>query len=200
MEVTEPTVEFKDDVHFIRVILNQLNATFNVDEKRVFASGFSNGAYFVVSRLLVQMSDVFAAFATAGMGPALAQGDTGEITDKVNASLYQLFGTRDALIAEALGLSLPFPFEAEEIVNDPNFNITLVRNTTALDLDMSYTVQSDPNFTTLTFDQSLVGADNEYIFQIIRGMPHVYPDGNNNLARLDATDLFWEFFMRHSKP
>jgi poly(3-hydroxybutyrate) depolymerase len=201
MEVTEPTVEFKDDVHFTKVILDQLNATFNVDEKRIFATGFSNGAFFVVTRLLVQMNDVFAAFATAGMGPSASKGhEQIEIPDTVNASLYKMFGTQEALPAELMGLTLPFPLGAEEIVSDPNFSPMLVQTTTMLGLDMAYTVQSYPNFTKLTFNQSLVGADNEFVFQMIRGMSHVYPDGNNNLARLDATVLFWEFFMRHVKP
>jgi polyhydroxybutyrate depolymerase len=201
MEVTEPTVKFKDDVHFIKVIIDQLKATFNLDEKRIFASGFSNGASFVNTRLLVQMNDVFAAFAIAGIGPSPAGGGVvDKITDTVNTSLYVMFGTLDAMNADSLGLSLPFPFEAEAIVNSPNFNDVFIRTTTQLGLDMSFTVQSDPNFTKLTFDHSLVGADNELIFQMIRGMSHVYPDGDNNRARLDAADVFWEFFMRHSKP
>jgi poly(3-hydroxybutyrate) depolymerase len=201
MEATEPGVEFKDDVHFTKMILEQLNATFNVDKKRVFASGFSNGAWFVVSRLIPQMANEFAAFATAGKGPSSAQGvDSVETIDAVDASLYMLFGTMDMLNAELMGLSVPFPFEAEEIANDPNFSPMLVNATTHLDLNMTYTVQSNPNFTKLTFDQSLVGADNEFIFQMVRGMNHVYPDGNNNLARLDATVVFWDFFMQHSNP
>jgi poly(3-hydroxybutyrate) depolymerase len=107
MEVTNPTVKFKDDVHFTRVIIEQINSTFNVDEKRIFATGFSNGASFVVGRLIAQMSDVFAAFATAGMGPSSTESvDAGETTPAVNASLYKMFGTQDALNAETLGLAV----------------------------------------------------------------------------------------------
>ena len=201
MEATEPSVKFKDDVHFVKVILDQLNATFNVDKKRIFATGFSNGAYFVVTRLLVQMNDVFAAFATGGMGPSPASANEMiDTTVQINASLYKMFGTRDTLIAELLGLSVPFPFKADEIMNDPNFGPMLTRTAAQLELDSAYTQQSDANVTTLTFNQSLVGADNELIFQMIRGMPHAYPNGSNNPAGLDAAVLFWEFFMRHPAP
>ncbi|MBI5933696.1 MAG: hypothetical protein HY867_08305 [Chloroflexi bacterium] len=201
MEVTEPTVEFKDDVHFTKVILDHLDATFNVDEKHIYATGSSNGGYFVITRLLLQMSDVFAAFATAQVGPDIqTEVDTSAITARANASLYKIFGTQDGLVSAGMGLPLPFPFSAEDIMNHPNFRTMLLKMTTVLDLDMSYTALSDPNFTTLTFDQSRVGADNEFIFQMIRGMNHLYPDGNNNLAGLDAADVFWDFFMRHSKP
>ena len=99
-----------------------------------------------------------------------------------------------------MGLPLAFPFSAEDILNHPNFRTMLLKMTTLLDLDMSYKLQSDQIFTTLTFDRSLVGSDNEFIFQMIRGMDHVYPNGVNNPARLDAADVFWDFFMRHSKP
>jgi len=201
MEVTEPSVKFKDDVHFVKVILDQLDATFSVDKKRIFATGFSNGAYFVVTRLLVQMNDVFAAFATGGMGPSpTSANEMIDTTVPVNTSLYKIFGTRDTLIAELLGLSVPFPFKADEIMNDPNFGPMLVRTAAQLELDSAYTLQSDANVTTLTFNQSLVGADNELIFQMIRGMPHAYPNGSNNPAGLDAAVLFWEFFMRHPAP
>jgi len=201
MEVTEPTVEFKDDVRFTRAILDSLNATFNVDEKRMYATGSSNGGSFVITRLLAQMSDVFAAFATTQAGPDFqTEVDASAITARVNTSLYKIFGSQDGLVAKEMGLPLPFPFRAEDILNHPNFRTMLIKTTTVLELDMSYTVQSDPNFTTLTFDQSLVGADNEFIFQMIRGMGHLYPDGENNLAKLDAADVFWDFFTRHSKP
>ena len=63
-----PGTELKDDVKFMRVIIDDLNATFNVDEKRIFASGLSNGGGFVITRLLIEMNDVFAAFGTAGAG------------------------------------------------------------------------------------------------------------------------------------
>lgn len=35
----------------------------------------------------------------------------------------------------------------------------------------------------------------EYIFMMIRDMGHVYPNGGNNRAKVDAADLFWESFM-----
>ena len=31
-------------------------------------------------------------------------------------------------------------------------------------------------------------------------MGHVYPSGDDNRADLNVADLFWEFFMRYSKP
>ena len=195
-EITEPGAQLKDDVQFIRLILEQVKATFNVDEKRIFATGFSNGGGFVITRLLVQMNDVFAAFATSGAG-LIGEAAAGDIPLTVDASLYSVLGTEDKKIAENQGFSLPFPFQAGEIVNDPNFGSMLLKTTTLLGLDMSYTLQSEGDFNTLTFDKSLSGAGNEYIFRMVRGMGHVYPSGDNNRAGLNVADLFWEFFLRH---
>jgi poly(3-hydroxybutyrate) depolymerase len=200
-EATKPGTELKDDVHFTQAILDKLNATFNVDEKRIYATGSSNGGVFVIYRLGLKMNDVFAAFATAQVGPDSRENvDTSTITDRANISLYKMFGTRDRLVSTNLGLGLPFPLNAQDILNHPNFKTMLLRMTTVLNLDMSFAAQSDPNFTTLTFNRSRVGARNEFIFQMIRGMDHLYPDGNNNLAGLDAADVFWKFFMRHQNP
>lgn len=198
-QLTPPGTQLKDDVHFVEVILSNLKATFNVDEKRIFASGGSNGGGFVMTRLAVEMNDEFAAFSTCG-AVMLGEDDPSVLTGTVLVSLYNVLGSADEKIAETNGLTLPFPFTAQEIVDDPSFNRMLVTTTTYLGLEMSYTVQSEPDFTTFTFDQSLIGADNEYIFRMVRGTGHIYPSGDNNRARLDVSKLFWEFFIRHSKP
>jgi polyhydroxybutyrate depolymerase len=155
-----PGTELKDDVHFMRLILDNLMATFNVDDKRIFASGFSNGGGFVITRLMLEMNDVFAAFAASGAG-LIGEGDASDITFTVNASLYNTIGTDDNKISEGQDIPVPFPFAGDDIVNDPNFGLLLQKTTSLLGLDMSHTVESDPAFTRLTFNKSLVGADNE---------------------------------------
>ena len=198
-QLTQPGTELKDDVHFVKVILEHLKATFNVDEKRIFATGGSNGGGFVMTRLVVQMNDVFAAYSTCG-AILLGDIDASAITMTLDSSLYNVFGNMDEKIAELNGLTLPHPFQAEDILNDPNFSQMLRTTTTLLGLDMAYTVQSEAEFTTFTFNQSLVGADNEYVFRMVRGMGHIYPSGDNNRAGLNASDLFWDFFFKHAKP
>jgi polyhydroxybutyrate depolymerase len=189
--------DLKDDVRFVRVMLEQVKRTFNIEEKRIYASGFSNGGGFVISRLVLEMNDTFAAFATSGaamLGEALPD----QIPTGINASLYSVLGSNDEKISERAGVPLPFPIIAEEIANQPLFMQMNANATTALSLAPSYQVEyQKPTFTTMTFNQSLSGADNEYIFRMVNGMGHVYPSGDNNRARLNVADLFWEFFMKH---
>jgi polyhydroxybutyrate depolymerase len=51
-----------DDIAFVRQMLSDLGAFFRIDPKRIFASGFSNGAMFLY-RLACEMSDTFGAIA-----------------------------------------------------------------------------------------------------------------------------------------
>ncbi len=51
-----------DDVGFTRALLDDLETLFNVDKNRVYATGFSNGA-FMCYRLAFELSDRIAAFA-----------------------------------------------------------------------------------------------------------------------------------------
>lgn len=195
-----PGTELKDDVKFIRSMMEAIKTTFNVDGKRVFVSGFSNGGGFVTTRLIPQMNDVFAAYSTGGFGLIGDDKINMDVSTPFNTSLYSVFGTNDIKISEARDIPMPFPFTENEIVNDPIFYGMLEMTTTLLDLEPTYTIERDQVFTRFTFADSPTGAGNEYIFMMIRAMGHVYPSGDNNRAGVDVTDLFWEFFLRHPKP
>ncbi|MFZ5986782.1 MAG: alpha/beta hydrolase family esterase [Bacillota bacterium] len=51
-----------DDVGFTRALLDDLETLFHIDKKRIYATGFSNGA-FMCYRLAMELSDRIAAFA-----------------------------------------------------------------------------------------------------------------------------------------
>jgi polyhydroxybutyrate depolymerase len=198
-QIVVPGAELKDDVKFMRMILDNLHATFNIDDTRIFASGFSNGGGFVLTRLIPEMNDVFAAYSTAGAG-LIGEAGVQDVPIQVSESLYSILGTNDNKISENQGIPLPFPLDAQEILDHPSFGPMIEKTTTLLSLDTIHTVESNPTFTRLTFDTSLAGADNEYIFLMLRGLFHVYPDGGDNRAGIDAADEFWNFFLRHPKP
>lgn len=197
--LVEPGTELKDDVGFVRAMLTQVQSSFNVDGKRIYASGFSNGSGFVLTRLLLEMNDVFAAFSAAGAGPT-QDVDLSALPDFVDTSLYCILGTSDDKIAELSGFPLPFPFTEEEIIQDPAFLNMLNNTADVLDLAHTYSIEADPSFTRLTYDTSLSGGDNEYIFMMILDMNHVYPNGENNPGGIDASDLFWDIFVEHPRP
>lgn len=198
--LTGPDAELKDDVKFTRAMLDLVRATFNVDPKRIFATGFSNGGGFVSTRLMIEMADVFAAFSTSGSGTKLSEpAFAANMPPGVSRSYYSIMGTRDDVISAAQNVPLPFPINANTIVNHEMFGAMLTNTATYLNLDpTSYEVlHPREEYTIFLYNQSLTGADNEYIFQMVQGMLHVYPDGETIPMGLDAAEVFWEFFTRH---
>jgi len=197
-EIVEPGEELKDDVNFTRVILENLKATFNVDSTRLYATGFSNGGGFVLTRLIPEMNDVFAAYSTSGSG---LWGDEKleVIPTGITVSLYSVVGTNDNKISEGTGHPTPFPILPEEIFNDPVFNTAITNITTMLSLDTTYQTQRDDQSAIMVFDSSLIGANNQYIFRMVKGLFHVYPSGDNNHLNLDMAPIFWDFFMQYQK-
>lgn len=198
--MTGPNADLKDDVKFTREMLKLVQATFNVDTKRIYATGFSNGGKFVDTRLMLEMNDVFAAFATSGTGTYFhEEGFAAKMPPKVSTSLYSIMGTMEELVSEGYGIPMPFPFEAEDLLADEVFGGMLVNLATYLNLDPNaYEVlHPRPNYTVFVFDQSLTGADNEFVFHMVKDMIHVYPSGNFYPKELDAADVFWKFFERH---
>jgi polyhydroxybutyrate depolymerase len=198
--IVEPGTELRDDVHFTRVMLDLARLTFNIDPKRTYATGFSNGGSFVSSRLMLQMNDVFAAFAICGSGIKAATLNVTDLMEsQVVTSLYTIIGTNDEKISEGTGHPRPFPLDPAGILADTLFGPTLTNSATILSLDPAQyeLIGSNPNFTIFRFNHSTAGADNEYIFQMVEGMGHVYPSVDNNRYQLNAAHVFWEFFVRH---
>lgn len=198
--LVEPGTELRDDVHFVQMMLSQVQDSFNVDAKQIYATGFSNGGSFVSSRLIAEMSDVFGAFAICGSGVKAANGDLiSNFPAGIHSSLYTIIGTNDEKISEGTGHPRPFPMDPSGLLADELFGPTLTNTAEILSLDPSQyrLIGDNPNFTVFLFDQSAIGSDNEYIFQMVDGMGHVYPSVDNNRYQLNAANIFWQFFTRH---
>lgn len=198
--LTGPDADLKDDVKFTRVMIDLVRATFNVDEKRIFATGFSNGGGFVSTRLMIEMPDIFAAFSTSGSGTKLSEpGFAADMPPSVSRSYYSILGTQDDVISAGQGVPLPFPFDAEEIADHEMFGAMLTNTASYLNLNPTQyeVLRPREDYIVFLYDQSLTGDDNEYIFQMVKGMFHVYPDGETIPRGLDAVEVFWDFFSRH---
>ena len=83
---------YADDVGFTLAILADLNTHFCTDAKRVFATGFSNGAY-MVHRLACEKADVFAAIA-----PVSGEINIGACMPSRAISVLEFHGTSDPVV------------------------------------------------------------------------------------------------------
>lgn len=198
-KIVKTGTTLKDDVKFMRIILGHLQLTFNVDAHRIFASGFSNGGGFVLTRLIPEMNDVFGAYSTSGAG-LIGEAKPADGTSTVHASLFSVLGTNDNKIGENQDIPMPFPIDPNELLNHPSFGPMLEKTTSFLGLEMTSTIERSPDYTKFTFDASTEDAGNEFIFMMVKGLFHVYPSGDNNRLDLNVADLSWEFFLKHIKP
>jgi polyhydroxybutyrate depolymerase len=184
----------RDDVAFIDAIVDALLLEAPVDPRRLYVSGFSNGAS-MSGRLLIERTDTFAAFAMAAgipvlAGPALRP-----------APVVFTVGSLDDRFLVPLGLaSLPLD---ETFLDIPEVRDGLGR--IALDVQLDDTqVTFAPTpvqghlVPVFTYDHSLVGADNVFLAAVIEGATHQYPNGTNH--PLVMADLLWSFFSRYSLP
>jgi polyhydroxybutyrate depolymerase len=183
-----------DDLAFVGAIIDLLTARYQVDPRRVYASGFSSGGNFT-ARLAQQLSDRLAAVAVASGRPQLPAVPSarpisvlvsvGNADDKLNADL----GIPSLPMSETLLAEVP-AISARVIVP----MLTMLQ---LLDLPVfgARTVSGKP-VVQLSYDTSVIAAGNVLHFVVIEGLGHQYPNGRNH--PVVAADLLWRFFQGKS--
>lgn len=197
------TLEFRDDVGFIREVVDDLVASHGlcVDRERVYGSGFSNGGY-MAYRLGCQASDIFAAIASVAGALLYDEGDcAAQLTRPV--PMLHLHGDSDNLQPEdgSSGATALGSIEAWAGFNgcDPD-------PVPATELPVS---QLDT--TCITYPNCDEGAETS--FCSVAGGGHCWygndtcgAGGDNgsvlggNADGIVAADAIWEFFSRHTCP
>jgi polyhydroxybutyrate depolymerase len=183
----------RDDVAFFDAIVASLRQELPVDPRRLYVSGFSNGAQ-MSGRLLIERSNTFAAFAMAAGGlavPGPAQRP---------APVVFSVGSLDDGFLETSGLP-ELPLDDSLVFLWP-FDGLVERLTAAVALDPSAAFLAGnvngKTVATHTYATSLVGADNRLVLAVIEDATHQYPNGANHPVVM--TELLWPFFLRYSLP
>ena len=200
-----------NDVLFENMVLDDLEALLPVDSRRLYASGFSNGAVFT-ARLAVETSDRYAAAAWVAGG--LAATDSPTPVELIPT--FGALGTKDDRVLEALGKD---PIN-DEIELDPEVFLAypLLEAAITLELDTfelvhdpddpllgADVVQQNAIATQLTWQTPGPGnlAGNLHHFAMLAGLVHHYPAGfhaTKNPNGFVAADTFWDFFSLYQKP
>ena len=190
--------ERPDDVKFVGRLLDDLAQVVNVDPKRVYATGHSNGAM-MCYRLAVELSDRIAAIAPVGgtMGVALTK-------FKRPVPVIHFHGTLDNLVPWN-GLNGGTPeFLTFKSVDDTIRTWAKVNGCPeqpAVDLMPD---EADDG-TSVVRKRYGPGKDNaEVVLYVIEGGGHTWPGEKSPVAFLgkstfdiSANDLIWEFFQKH---
>jgi polyhydroxybutyrate depolymerase len=185
-----------DDVAFIAAMLDDVASRHSIDHRRVYVTGFSNGAS-MAFRVGTHLSDRIAAIApVAGVFC-----DDGARPDRP-VSLLFIVGTKDPLVPLAGG-HVRFPWGATDYQPPVLDSLRAWVETLKCPTVARRTIGSD-GIDVERFGPCRGGT--EVLFYVVHDQGHAWPGGRAQsppsmigptAGRLCATDAIWEFFSGH---
>ncbi len=184
----------KDDIKFLHQVIDELCGKFTVNQKMIYMVGFSNGGQ-MTARIGVEMSDrVAAVVSSAGFLPSAST-----YTPKRLLPVLAQVGTNDdRYMALSGGGPLPMNFD-QLFAQSPFFKGEMKAYSSTYKLNPNYTTGGDPN-KVIWLDAKGTSGDpnNVFRFALIKGMFHVYPNGEN--FRLEGAELNWKWLKQYRLP
>lgn len=195
-----------DDVQFTKDMISVVSKRLNIDAKRIYATGISNGGM-MAYRVGCELTSTFAAIAPVSSG--LPKEYVGKCQPQGTIPLLMMQGTADPLI----------PFDGGQIQGDRGETLptreTLAwwinTNRASTTPQTSQLPDADPNDdTTITreYYAPLDASGAPVDFYIINGGGHTWAGGNQYANErligktsrdIDASQLIWDFFKLYSR-
>ena len=184
-----------DDVGFVRALIEELSSLVNIDVKRVYATGFSNGA-FMVYRLACELSDQIAAFGPVSATQAAE--DLHACQPGRPVPILHFHGTDDDANPYKGGVAAS-GFHFTSVVDAIKFWVEKDGCPTKPEQTRSGSILHD------IYAPCESGAVVE--LYTIEGGKHAWPGGEAVSARMgeptmeiSTTPIMWEFFLSHPLP
>jgi polyhydroxybutyrate depolymerase len=205
------TASGADDVAFILALIERIRQTYSIDEKRIYASGLSNGGY-LTTRLACESSDVIAAFA-----PVIS---TMPVPLNVNCKpgqpvpVMMINGRDDPLVpwqGGALSSGKRMGGKGGEVISVPD-TIEFWRRHNNCSEESAETLlpDKDPGDGTLVKQTAYENCDagSEVVLLTVIGGGHTWPGAperrrmNKRTGRtsydINASEVIWNFFKRQA--
>lgn len=185
-----------DDVGFIRAVIEEVQRAHRVDARRIFVTGFSNGAA-MAFRVAAELSDLIAAVAPVANGLLVP-----EQLLQQPVSLLLIWGEDDPLNPIAGGVVE----RRGQKLTRPSAEASWRRWAELIGCAGSATTdRSIPEVTARRFTGCAGGSSASLV--TIAGLGHQWPGGRIYLRlvsgpgsdALNATDAIWSFFERHAR-
>jgi polyhydroxybutyrate depolymerase len=178
-------IEEVDDAAFVRHILSDVGAVTSIDPKRIYATGFANGAM-LTYRLACEMSDTFAAIAPVA-GVLFYYG---RCQPEQPVSVIHIHGLDDP--------DVPFAGDGLSGFGQQYPPVEYGISTWARLDGCSGLAQVEIHgrLTHTTYEPCRAGTAIE--LYKISGMGHAWPEPSED--SLDASRIIWRFFAAHPKP
>jgi len=182
------------DIDFINSLNESLQIEYQLDQNRVFATGFSYGAEMSYHLASCQTTNIFAAIApvSGGMWDYDANGWTASCTPTVNISVFVLNGTNDNEFDYNGGY-----YPGVGVYLSVDSTIAYWTNYSSCTLNSNYTladVNIDDNLTEVTKYYNTTTGDRVWLYKVNNGAHEWFntsPSGNHDFS---ATEEIWNFF------
>jgi len=177
-----------DDVGFLRALIDKLEHDYNVDPKRIFATGISNGGM-MSYRLACELADRIAAIAPVEGAQDVDCRPSGPV------SVLVFHGTADLLVPYNGGTT---PFQVGSKRKD-----TPVSSTVAFwvkqDGCSKTPRREEANQLHIDTYTGCTGSAGVTLYTVVGGR-HAWPGTRLSGNDVPATDIMWSFFAAHPKP
>ena len=187
-----------DDIKFLRNVVDEMRENYNIDRKRIYLNGFSNGGQ-MASKCAVEMCDILAAVAANAGSFSL---DTTYFPKRKLPTLYQVgnkdYGPENEGPEGSLAL-------LDTLLTTPNIDWmrgkhyrvshAFIRN---FDLENDFVIEGDTNTAVVaTYQPNHPGPGTGYEFKFIfvKGLDHTYPNGKNHF--FDAPRIHWNWMKKY---
>lgn len=183
--------EAKDDILFLNLVLDEVIEKFNVDEKRVYLVGFSNGGQ-MAAKTSIFLSDRLAAVIS---NAASFYPDTMFTPLRKLPTMFQL-GNADYGPGNT-GPEIPLS-TIDIALSSTEYKPGRVASThiKSFGLSTQYTLTGDTNTAMIATYPSLTpGSPNDYRFVFVKGLAHAYPNGDQHW--MEAAELHWNWLKQY---
>lgn len=196
-----PDQQAPDDVAFIAAMLDDLTVRFKLDEKRVFVTGFSNGAS-MSFRVGAELSDRIAAIAPVA---GALWFDPPKFRKPV--AMCYITGTEDPLnlIEGGVPKLVSGAYDTVRAKPKPPVRDSIVRWAGALGCPETKVSNTNERGLRTETHSGCLG-NSEVVYHAVEGLGHTWAGGKSLLPermvgktsnRINATDIIWEFFLKH---
>ncbi len=190
-----------DDVGFVAALLDQLAGEIHLDAARLYAAGMSNGAM-MAYRLASEMADRFAAVATVA-------GTMGTETCHPSrpVAIIHFHGADDEFVPVNGGVGRRSVSGTSHYSVEHSIQAWVAANGCSPDPEVNRLNAAVDDGTSTTRYTYRSGRENsEVVLYLIAGAGHIWPGRpprphylGKTTYNLNANDLIWEFFQRHSR-
>lgn len=185
-----------DDVGFIRALVAELQSQYNIDPKRIYASGFSNGGI-MSYRLACDAADIFAAISPVS---GTQNYDPCEPSEPV--SVIHIHGTDDSHLPYNGG-------KGDDSITQVDYKSVDESIDFWLNFNLCYLTPQPETFDDVQHE-TYSGCANEIEVELyaIVGGKHAWPgsdgpagpNGDEPTQSISASKIIWDFFAAHPKP